>query len=197
VRVIAPVGERQPAEAFLGRGRQEARRDDLVGVDVRVRQYDCTGFDGAYGLHADAHCMNSRGSATLPAMALAAAVAGLASRVRAPAPWRPSKLRLLVLTAYSPRATVSPFMPMHIEQPDSRHCAPASVNILASPRASASRLTCCEPGTTSIRTPSATRLPRKMLAASSRSDSLAFVQLPTNTTWMGLPSKRSPPWSPM
>ena len=37
-----------------------------------------------------------------PATAAAAAVSGLASSVRAPVPWRPSKLRLLVLTAYWP-----------------------------------------------------------------------------------------------
>jgi hypothetical protein len=36
----------------------------------------------------------------LPCTALAAAVNGLASRVRAPTPWRPSKFRLLVLIEY-------------------------------------------------------------------------------------------------
>jgi len=53
-----------------------------------------------------------------------AAVSGLASNVRAPMPWRPSKLRLLVLTEYWPLETRSPFMPRHIEHPDSRHSAP-------------------------------------------------------------------------
>ena len=43
-----------------------------------------------------------RGSATTPAIALAAAVSGEARKVRPPLPWRPSKLRLLVLTAYWP-----------------------------------------------------------------------------------------------
>ena len=37
-------------------------------------------------------------------MALAAAVSGEARNVRPPLPWRPSKLRLLVLTAYWPGA---------------------------------------------------------------------------------------------
>ena len=37
-----------------------------------------------------------------PRTALAAAVSGLASKVRAPTPCRPSKLRLLVLTEYWP-----------------------------------------------------------------------------------------------
>ena len=41
-----------------------------------------------------------RGSLTTPLMALAAAVSGEARNVRPPLPWRPSKLRLLVLTAY-------------------------------------------------------------------------------------------------
>ena len=43
-----------------------------------------------------------RGSLTTPLIALAAAVSGEARNVRPPLPWRPSKLRLLVLTAYWP-----------------------------------------------------------------------------------------------
>ena len=60
--------------------------------------------------------------------AQAAATAGLASTVRAPGPWRPSKLRLLVLTTSWPGSAISPFMAMHIEQPGSRHSAPAARN---------------------------------------------------------------------
>ena len=41
-------------------------------------------------------------SVTTPVMALAAAVSGLARKVRPPLPCRPSKLRLLVETLYSP-----------------------------------------------------------------------------------------------
>ena len=37
--------------------------------------------------------------------------------MRPPVPCRPSKLRLLVLTAYCPGSSWSPFMAMHIEQP--------------------------------------------------------------------------------
>ncbi len=105
--------------------------------------------------------MNSRGSrgSVTPRTADAAAVSGLASSVRAPTPWRPSKLRLLVLSEYWPFATVSPFMPRHIEQPDSRHSAPASMNTRSSPSASACFLICCEPGTTSICTPRASLWP--------------------------------------
>ena len=56
-------------------------------------------------------------------------------------------------------------MAMHIEQPGSRHSAPASRKMRCSPSASACRLTACEPGTTSVRTPAATRRPSKMRAA--------------------------------
>ena len=43
-----------------------------------------------------------RGSDTTPLTALAAAVSGEARNVRPPLPWRPSKLRFEVLTAYCP-----------------------------------------------------------------------------------------------
>ena len=82
-----------------------------------------------------------RGSVTTPAIALAAAVSGEARNVRPPLPWRPSKLRLLVLTAYWPGRSWSPFIAMHIEQPDSRHSAPAALKISDRPSASASRFT--------------------------------------------------------
>src|SRR6266403_563172 len=77
------------------------------------------------------HYSISRGSVILPCTALAAAVKGLTNRVRAPTPWRPSKLRLLVLIEYCPAATVSPFIPRHMEQPDSRQSAPAALNMSA------------------------------------------------------------------
>jgi len=105
-----------------------------------------------------------------PVTALAAAVRGLTRSVRAPFPWRPSKFRLLVLIEYSPLATVSPFMPMHMEQPDSRHSAPASMKMRSSPSASAAFFTCCEPGTTSARTPRAIWWPRSNWAALRRSE---------------------------
>ena len=79
-------------------------------------------------------------------MALAAAVSGEARNVRPPLPWRPSKLRLLVLTAYCPGRSWSPFMAMHIEQPASRHSAPAALKISDRPSRSASRFTSSEPG---------------------------------------------------
>ena len=51
------------------------------------------------------------------------------------------------------------FIPRHIEQPAVRHSKPAAVNTSSSPSLSAWALTCCEPGTTIARTPSATRRP--------------------------------------
>src|SRR5207245_5960117 len=114
---------------------QEARRDDDVGVDVVVRQDDVARRDCADRLHAHVPII-SRASAIEPATALAAAVSGLARKVRPPAPCLPSKLRLLVLTEYWPGRSWSPFMAMHIEQPASRHSPPASRNTRSSPSAS-------------------------------------------------------------
>ena len=81
-------------------------------------------------------------------------------------------------------------MARHIEQPGSRHSAPASRKIRSSPSASAAFFTAWEPATTSVRV--FTLRPRITLAASRRSSSRPFVQLPTKTTstfWprMGLP----------
>src|SRR5690606_20211170 len=109
---------------------------------------------------------NGRGSLTTPASAVAAAVRGDARNVRAPFPWRPSKLRLLVDTMYWPGAPWSPFMAMHMEQPASRHSAPAARNTSARPSCSACAFTCWLPGTTITRTPSATCRPRQIAAAS-------------------------------
>ena len=51
----------------------------------------------------------------MPLTALAAAVMGLTSRVRAPTPCRPSKLRLLVLIEYWPAAFPRGSDPIEIE----------------------------------------------------------------------------------
>ncbi|MCW0417669.1 hypothetical protein NB689_003423 [Xanthomonas sacchari] len=112
--------------------------------------------------------------------------------MREPGPWRPSKLRLLVLTASCPGATRSPFMAMHIEQPDSRHSAPAARTTSWMPSASAWRLTISEPGTTSMRTCGATLRPRSTCATSRMSLSRPLVQEPTNTTSTGVPISACP-----
>src|SRR5687767_3774153 len=67
-----------------------------------------------------------RTSVIFPVTAAAAAIAGLMTWVRAPGPWRPSKLRGEVDAQRRPGCTVSPFEPTHIEQPESRHSNPAS-----------------------------------------------------------------------
>jgi hypothetical protein len=58
-----------------------------------------------------------------------------------------------VLIAYWPGVSWSPFMAMHIEQPASRHSAPAALKISARPSFSACFFTSWEPGTTITRTP--------------------------------------------
>ncbi len=52
VGVVAPLGEEVLAEAFARGGAQEAGRDDLVGVDVRERQYRRARTNGFDGFHA-------------------------------------------------------------------------------------------------------------------------------------------------
>src|SRR5262249_38615722 len=94
----APVAEQVLAQAVLAGGLEEAGRDDLVGVDVLDRQHDGARAEGLD--RCDFHQSISRASVILPVTAAAAAVSGLARNVRPPAPCRPSKLRLLVLTEY-------------------------------------------------------------------------------------------------
>src|SRR5699024_10211251 len=141
VVAIAPVVEGVPPQALSHGGGEEARRDDAVGVDVGVGQHHGARGQLPDGLHAATSAGNAVGSATWPATAEAAAVAGLASTVRTPLPCRPSKLRLDVDTTRSPGRPMSPFMAMHMEQPGWRHSAPASRNTSCMPSASASRRT--------------------------------------------------------
>src|SRR5438105_10878779 len=177
-----------PAESTALDCLEEARGDDLVGVHIRRGQHD-TGRSEC-GERLDRRCHESvRISAIAPVTAVAAAVSGLARNVRPPFPCRPSKFRLLVLTALWPGCSWSPFMAMHIEQPASRHSAPASLKIRSSPSASACDFTFLEPGTTSMRTPGATWRPRTTAAAWRRSEVPELVQLPTNTTSTARPSR--------
>src|SRR5262249_11717798 len=115
------------AQPLLGGRGEEARGNDLVRVDVARGDHHRLRADAAHRVHQSI----SRGSVMRPRTALAAAVNGLASNVRAPTPCRPSKLRVLVLTEYCPAAMVSPFIPRHIEHPDSRQSAPASLKMSA------------------------------------------------------------------
>src|ERR1700733_11771500 len=88
-------------------------------------------------------------STKCPSMAAAAAIAGLTRWVRLPLPCRPSKFRFEVEADRSPDGSTSSFIPMHIEQPESRHSNPASRKILSSPSFSAAAFTTRDPGTTS------------------------------------------------
>ena len=90
----------------------------------------------------------SRMSTKWPSIAAAAAIWGETRCERAPAPWRPSKLRFEVEATRSPGAAMSGFMPRHIEQPAPRQSKPAWRNTSSRPSRSAWSLTWAEPGTT-------------------------------------------------
>src|SRR5678815_4737948 len=66
-------------------------------------------------------------STKCPSTAAATAMAGDTRWVLPPAPWRPSKLRLLVEAQRSPGWSTSAFIARHILQPGSRHSKPAAV----------------------------------------------------------------------
>src|SRR5262249_11309240 len=152
--VVAPAGKEPSPEPHPRGPLEEPGGDDLVGVDVPLGEHHRAGGEGAEGLHQRLSCAgrstSPRGSASAPAMAAAAAGRGLGRRVRAPAPCPPWKSRWGVRPAERPAATCPPSTPTHIEQPGSRHSAPASRNTWWSPSTSAARLTSREPGTTSV-----------------------------------------------
>src|SRR5882757_5512927 len=113
-----PKIAKKPSPPVALCGDQPLLGNDHVGVDVADIQGNGRSGDGREWIQRPP---TSRGSAMLPAIADAAAVAGLARWVLAPLPCRPSKLRLEVDTQRSPAATRSEFIPIHIEHPDSRH----------------------------------------------------------------------------
>src|SRR5690606_28363703 len=168
-------------------------RDDLVGVDVRAAQRHADAGVGAERFHQ----FRSSGLDRVPRTAVAAATSGDTRCVRPPLPWRPSKLRLEVDALRSPGASWSGFMPRHIEQPAERHSAPAALNTSSRPSASACARTRIDPGTTSIRTPSATLRPLMTSAAARRSSMRPLVQEPTNTVSTRMSRSGVPGSSPM
>src|SRR5699024_2436707 len=87
-------------------------------------------------------------STNLPLIAAAAAMAGETKCVRAPLPWRPSKLRLLVEPQLTPSGTRSGVIPRHMDQPGSLHSKPAFLHTLSRPNFSASIFTVLDPGPT-------------------------------------------------
>src|SRR5439155_7106029 len=179
--VLAPVEEEAFCEAGARDALQELLRDDLVRVDVGpVEHGDATGRP-AERLHP---ASSSRTSTKRPSIAAAAAIAGLTRCVRPPRPCRPSKFRFEVEAHRSPGASMSGFIPRHIEQPASRHSKPACVKMRSSPSASACRFTVAEPGTTIARTVGWTRRPAATLAATRRSSIREFVHEPMKTRSM-------------
>src|SRR5258708_2152983 len=109
VREVAPVEKQIFAEAFHRRGLEKPRGNDLVGIDV------LDGENHGLAFHSVEFHERLLTSVTTPVTALAAAVKGLAKNVLPPLPWRPSKLRLLVETLYSPASTSSPSMPRPLD----------------------------------------------------------------------------------
>src|SRR5690606_14040019 len=101
-RLRAPVGEQVLSEPPLVGALEEARRDDLVGVDVVLQKEHGGGLESLERGHGPSSVRSVRTSVMVPVTAAAAAVSGEASSVRPPLPGRPSKFRLLVLTAYCP-----------------------------------------------------------------------------------------------
>src|SRR3954471_3864250 len=95
-------------------------RDDEVGVDVGERKSVGAAFDASERIHAASSPTlptRSRTSVSLPVTAAAAAIAGDIRCVRAPGPWRPTKLRFDVEAQRSRGGTLSGFIARHIEQP--------------------------------------------------------------------------------
>src|SRR5205807_5601103 len=117
--------------------RQEARWDHLIGIDIVAPQRNRHATELPERLHHVLPASIGRTSARWPVTAAAATITGDIRCVRAPGPCRPRKLRLVVEAQRSPGGTMSPFMPMHIEQPLSPHVSPASVKILSRPSCSA------------------------------------------------------------
>src|SRR5215213_4317389 len=117
LRIVAPGGEQAWREAGALDRLQVLLRDDLVGVDVGAVERCHQSIQYRELIH-QRHCLIST---KCPAIAAAAAIAGLTRCVRPPSPCRPSKLRLEVDAQRSPAPRRSSFIPRHIEQPGSRH----------------------------------------------------------------------------
>ena len=122
VGIVTPVAEEVVPEELLvpGHRLEKAGGNNLVRVHILQGKRDAGAFyDVKFLFHGkpDDYWRKSLGSVMTPVTAAAAAVSGLASRVREPGPWRPSKLRLLVETAYFPAGILSSFIARQAEQP--------------------------------------------------------------------------------
>src|SRR6185295_11691044 len=124
---------------------------------------------------------NSLTSVTLPVIAAAAALRGLAKNVLDFGPCLPSKFRFDVEIQYFPAGTLSSFIPRHAEHPGLRNSKPAVSKILSRPSLRACSSTCLDPGMIHTSTLAAFFLPFTMEATRRRSSIRALVQLPINT----------------
>src|SRR6185295_10861471 len=124
---------------------------------------------------------NSLTSVTLPVMAAAAALRGLARNVLDFGPCLPSKFRLEVEIQYFPGGTLSSFIPRQAEQPGPRNSNPAVSKILSRPSFFACASTCFDPGIIQTSTLAAFFFPFTKDATSRRSSMRALVQLPIKT----------------
>src|SRR5580658_10042522 len=81
LRVIAPIVKQLLVKAQFRRSLQEARGNNLIGIDIINRERNHAAFEVSEGLHRMVLT-----SVITPVMALAAAVSGLARNVRPPLP---------------------------------------------------------------------------------------------------------------
>src|SRR5690606_19434479 len=154
VAIVAPRRAQAPLEARGLDALEPVGGDDLVRVDVAAPQRHAGARDHTNGFHhisSSTGRHKSSGVANAPFTAVAAATAGDTRWVRPPRPWRPSKLRLLVLAARSPGVSLSGFIARHIEQPGSRQSWHAARNTGSRASAAAWALSRCEAGTTMAR----------------------------------------------
>src|SRR5262249_15804962 len=105
---------------------QEHLWHDHVGIDIGRRHRRGRARDAMEWRQEKSPPIRSRTAVMRPVIGAAATIAGLIRCVRAPGPWRPSKLRLVEEAERWPGARISSFMARHIEQPDCRHSTPAS-----------------------------------------------------------------------
>src|SRR5690606_9937233 len=180
---VAPLVEQVRAEAGTLDRLEKLLGNDLVGIDVRpIQRGHQAGMCGK-GLHAPTSSASmSRTSTKWPAIAAAAAMAGLTRWVRPPLPCRPSKLRLDVAAQCSPGRRRSGFMARHMEQPGSRHSKPAALKITSRTSRSACSFTRPDPGTTiACLMVEATLRPLATTAAARRSSIRELVHEPMKT----------------
>src|SRR3954454_3700621 len=197
-RIVTPRREQSVLETCSGHPLQVDRGDDLIRVDIGPAQRNTDARMRAKRFHgwSPFYVFKSAGDDNVPRTAVAAATAGDTRCVRPPLPCLPSKFRFEVAAQRCPGDSWSGFMPRHIEQPAWRHSAPAAVKTSPRPSDSACARTRIEPGTTSMRTPSATLRPRSTSATTRRSSILPLVHDPTNTastamSRIAVPGRRS------